>query len=214
MAPPRTSPLFVALLPALLAAPSSGFGLGLGLGPVPSRTRPTAAAGFALGATRRDVLERSFAALSSALLPSAVLLPALAPLPAVAKDVPPPTRAEVTSAFAAVRSELESPSGAVAALSDLIDAGSFADAMQYTKEQDAYLRRGKMGKARKMLTDKNLKGEALQTSNAVTFDLIGINRASRPGKEDEGEQRRYWEELKKDIEKFLELEGTIVLEGE
>jgi len=51
-------------------------------------------------------------------------------------------------------------------------------------------------------------------SNAVTFDLIGINRASRPGKENAEEQNRYLEELKKDVERFLELEKTIVVVDE
>ena len=46
----------------------------------------------------------------------------------------------------------------------------------------------------------------------MTFDLIGINRASRPGKENREDQLRYLEELKKDIAKFLELEKTIVFE--
>lgn len=69
-----------------------------------------------------------------------------------------------------------------------------------------------MGKARKLLTDKDLKGDAVLMSNAVTFDLIGINRASRPGKESKEDQMRYLGELKKDIEKFLELESTIVFD--
>ena len=86
--------------------------------------------------------------------------------------------------------------------------------MEYTKESDAYFRRAKLGKARKLLTDKNFKDGALQLSNAVTFDLIGINRASRPGRESTEEALRYWEELKGDVEKFLELEGTIVVEVE
>jgi hypothetical protein len=41
--------------------------------------------------------------------------------------------------------------------------------------------------------------------------LIGINRASRPGKENKEDQLRYLQELKSDIEKFLELESTIVV---
>jgi len=94
----------------------------------------------------------------------------------------------------------------------LIDNGSFEEILQYTKESDAYFRRAKLGKARKMLTDKDLKGEAVLMSNAVTFDLIGINRASRPGKENREDQLRYLEELKKDIAKFLELEKTIVFD--
>ena len=84
--------------------------------------------------------------------------------------------------------------------------------MQYTKESDAYFRRAKIGKARKLLTNKDLKGDAIGMSNAVTFDLIGINRASRPGKENREDQLKYLDELRKDIEKFLELESTIVFE--
>ena len=48
----------------------------------------------------------------------------------------------------------------------------------------------------------------------VTFDLIGINRASRPGKENKDEHLRYLQELKVDIQKFLELESTIVVDNE
>lgn len=51
-------------------------------------------------------------------------------------------------------------------------------------------------------------------SNAVTWDLIGINRSSRPGKEDKEVQAKYLEDLKKDIGIFLELEETIVVEDE
>ena len=82
--------------------------------------------------------------------------------------------------------------------------------MQYTKKSDAYFRKAKLGKARKLLTDDKLRsGESLYLSNAVTFDLIGINRASRPGKQNKDEQLRYLTELKDDIEKFLMLEDTI-----
>lgn len=82
--------------------------------------------------------------------------------------------------------------------------------MQYTKESDAYFRKAKLGKARKLLTDEKLRStDSLYLSNAVTFDLIGINRASRPGKQNKDEQLRYLTELKDDIEKFLKLEDTI-----
>ena len=84
--------------------------------------------------------------------------------------------------------------------------------MQYTKESDAYFRKAKIGKARKLLTDKEIKSGSIQLSNAVTFDLIGINRASRPGQEDKDVQLKYLDDLKKDIEQFLELEKTIVIE--
>lgn len=157
-------------------------------------------------ATRRNFLEQTGALVGAAAL-STIPLPA-----AAAKEEVPITRQAVAEAFDAIRNELDDPSGVVATLAKLIESGSFEDILQYTKESDAYFRKAKMGKARKLLTDKALKGDAVAMSNAVTFDLIGINRASRPGKENKGEQQRYLEELKKDIGKFLELEGTIVVE--
>jgi len=57
-----------------------------------------------------------------------------------------------------------------------------------------------------------VKDAALGLSNAVTFDLIGINRASREGRVSEEDGRRYLGELRADVEKFLELEKEIVLE--
>ncbi|KAL7524172.1 hypothetical protein ACHAXR_000464 [Thalassiosira sp. AJA248-18] len=159
-----------------------------------------------LSATRRNFLEQSIAT-------TATIILSTTPLPAIAKEAPPIiTKQTVTEAFDAIRFELNDPSGVVASLTNLIENGSFEDIMQYTKESDAYFRRAKLGKARKLLTDKSLKGDAVLMSNAVTFDLIGINRASRPGKENKEEQTKYLGELKKDIAKFLELEGTIVVE--
>lgn len=151
--------------------------------------------------TRRGFVESSIAASLASALAS--------PTAALAKDEAPVTRQAVAEAFAAVRSELASPAGVYSTLSNLIESGSFEEILQYTKESDAYFRKAKIGRARKMMTDKDLKGEALQLSNAVTFDLIGINRASRPGRENKEEQLRYLEELRKDVEKFLEFEGTV-----
>ncbi|KAL7492336.1 hypothetical protein ACHAWT_005032 [Skeletonema menzelii] len=161
----------------------------------------------ALQATRRNFLTQSIATSTTA-----ALILTSSQQPAFAKETIEVTPELVTESFAAIRNELTSPNGVVSTLSNLIDNGSFEDILQYTKESDAYFRKAKLGKARKLLTDKDLKGEAVLMSNAVTFDLIGINRASRPGKESREDQLRYLEELKKDIEKFLELEKTIVFE--
>mmetsp|Transcript_4137 Transcript_4137/g.6337 ORF Transcript_4137/g.6337 Transcript_4137/m.6337 type:complete len:212 (-) Transcript_4137:166-801(-) len=160
-----------------------------------------------LEATRRNFINQSIATITAT---STIIFSAQ---PAVAKEAPIEITPQIVQeAFDAIRNELTSSSGVVATLSNLIDNGSFEEILQYTKESDAYFRRAKLGKARKMLTDKDLKGEAVLMSNAVTFDLIGINRASRPGKENREDQLRYLEELKKDIAKFLELEKTIVFE--
>ncbi|KAL3788940.1 hypothetical protein HJC23_000224 [Cyclotella cryptica] len=160
-----------------------------------------------LHATRRGILTQSVLATSFAVLTTL-------PLPSNAKTSEPITRALVTETFASIREELTSSSGVVATLQKLIDGGNYDDILQYTKESDAFFRKGKLGKARKLLTDDKLKGDSVLMSNAVTFDLIGINRASRPGKENKEEQQRYLQELKSDVEKFLELESTIVVVDE
>ena len=164
--------------------------------------------------TRRSFFERSIAASTIATTASTALAVAtmVSPLRAFAKETPPVviTKQSVKDAFDAIRYELQSPDGVVSTLSKLINSGSYEEVMQYTKESDAYFRKAKLGKARKLLTDDKLRGgDSIAMSNAVTFDLIGINRASRPGKENKVEQMKYLDELRNDIEKFLELEGTI-----
>jgi hypothetical protein len=154
--------------------------------------------------SRRNFVQQSSIALLTTTLPSTAL----------AKDVEPITRQTVTDAFQSIRSELTSTTGLISTLTNLINNNSYPEVMQYTKESDAYFRKAKLGKARKLLTDGSLKGDAILMSNAVTFDLIGINRASRPGQENRDEQMKYLEELRKDIERFLELESTIVVAGE
>ena len=77
----------------------------------------------------------------------------------------------MTTTFAAVKEELVSPSGVVATLQKLIDEGNHEEVMQYTKESDAFFRKGKIGKARKLLTDEKLKGDSVMLSNAVSIFL-------------------------------------------
>ena len=167
-----------------------------------------------LATTRRNFLEQSTTIATIAIGTSSISSSLAIPLPAYAKEPPPPiTQEAVTEAFNAIRYELTNPSGVVGTLTSLInDGNSYEEVMQYTKESDAYFRKAKIGKARKLLTDKEIKSGSIQLSNAVTFDLIGINRASRPGQEDKDVQLKYLDDLKKDIEQFLELEKTIVIE--
>lgn len=63
----------------------------------------------------------------------------------------------------------------MATLQKLIDGGNYDDILQYTKESDAFFRKGKLGKARKLLTDENLKGESVLMSNAVSFCICHLN---------------------------------------
>ncbi|KAL3776888.1 hypothetical protein ACHAWO_012103 [Cyclotella atomus] len=193
LSPYTASLLPFTLLIVLLSSTANGFS--------PPTTRRCATE-LKLSATRRTFLTNTAAASTLSLLP----------LPAFAKEKVPITRELVTATFASIKEELTSPSGVVATLQKLIDDGNYEEILQYTKESDAFFRKGKLGKARKLLTDDKLKGDSVLMSNAVTFDLIGINRASRPGKENKEEQLRYLQELKADVKKFLELEGTIQID--
>jgi len=133
--------------------------------------------------------------------------------PASAKKPPPePITAEtVKSAFDAIRYELEDPAGGMATLESKIAAKDFEGVMDFTKNYDGYFRKARVGRARKLLTDKKLKEDSVLMSNAITFDLIGINRASRPGQENQEEAKKYLGELKADIQKILDLENTVDL---
>jgi hypothetical protein len=166
--------------------------------------------------SRRNFIEQSIATSIASLVSTSIAIPIVTPQAAIAKEgeATITTRQTVTDAFNAIRTELSSPTGLISTLTNLINANSYPEIMQYTKESDAYFRKAKLGKARKLLTDNALKNDAILMSNAVTFDLIGINRASRPGQENREEQMKYLAELQKDIERFLELESTIVVAGE
>mmetsp|Transcript_22155 Transcript_22155/g.31657 ORF Transcript_22155/g.31657 Transcript_22155/m.31657 type:complete len:208 (-) Transcript_22155:186-809(-) len=176
-------------------------------GTAPKSTTSSSSTATSLHATRRNFLHHSLTTTTSIILTTT-----LAPQASLAKEAIEITPTLVTETFTTIRNELTSPTGLISTLTTLIDNGSFEEIIQYTKESDAYFRKAKLGKARKLLTDKNVKDEAVLMSNAVTFDLIGINRASRPGRESREDQLRYLEELKRDVEKFLELEKTIVFE--
>ena len=83
--------------------------------------------------------------------------------------------------------------------------------MDFIKTYDLEFRKAKMVKARKFITSKEDKDKGLFFSNSVTFDLIGMNKNSRPGQQDIMGVKKYFEELKADIQSFLDLEKGIDL---
>ena len=111
--------------------------------------------------------------------------------------------AEDTDPFDAVRRELQSAEGGIAYMQRCIDQADFTGLMEFTKTYDQVLRKGAIGKAKKTLESKDA---ATLISNAVTFDLIGINRSSRPGKENAEDAAKYLQELREDVQRFLDLE--------
>lgn len=137
------------------------------------------------------------------------------PSPAFAaeEEIVLPTKATVTAAFDTIRYELQSPEGGVSYMQGRIDNQDFPGLMEFTKTYDLELRKLRMGKAKKLLQSKELKEQATSYANAVTFDLIGINRNSRKGQENVDEANKYLQELRDDVAKFLSLESTIQTEG-
>jgi hypothetical protein len=131
-------------------------------------------------------------------------------LPAIAADeVELPTREVVSQYFDSIRYELTDAKGGVAFMQEKIDQQDWLGLMDFTKTYDLELRKLRMGRAKKLLQDKEIKAKATEYANAVTFDLIGINRSSRQGQENVDSANKYLQELRDDVNKFLTLEKTI-----
>jgi hypothetical protein len=125
-----------------------------------------------------------------------------------------PTQDLVTQTFAPIKFELSDPTkGGVAIMQERIDANDFEGLLEITRGYDLEFRKLRMGRAKKMLQSKELKEKGTAYCNAVTFDLIGMNRNSRPGQENVEGANKYLQELREDVAKFLELESTIQTEG-
>ncbi len=123
------------------------------------------------------------------------------------KDKEPISLSVVKDSFQAVRDELNS--GGVPSLATLVENEDYEQIMEFTKGYDLEFRKAKMGKARKFLTSKEDKEKAVLLCNAVTFDLIGMNKGSRVGQRDIEQVKKYYTELIADIQAFLELEKNI-----
>jgi len=204
-----TNVLLAVILPAL----SSGFVLPSGscvanagtctrVGNLHMRMSHSDAAGVAREESRRSAIGKVISAGSAAFVTG--VQPAAAKKEKV--EITPET---VKVAFDAVRYELEDVAGGVQLIEGKINEEDYEAVMDLTKNYDGYMRKARVGRARKLLTDKKLKDDAQLISNAITFDLIGINRASRPGQQNKDEALKYLGELKVDIQKILDLEGTI-----
>mmetsp|Transcript_12909 Transcript_12909/g.18430 ORF Transcript_12909/g.18430 Transcript_12909/m.18430 type:complete len:233 (+) Transcript_12909:149-847(+) len=121
-----------------------------------------------------------------------------------------PSIEDLKAAFDAVRYELESEKGGISyELQQMVDDVDYERILEFTKMYDLEYRKAKMSKARKMISDKAIKENGLFFCNSVTFDLIGMNKNSRSGKEDIVQVRKYFEELKSDVKSFLDLEKEL-----
>jgi len=136
--------------------------------------------------------------------------------PAVAADDGEiPSKEVVMQCFNNVRYELVDSQGGVSYMQGRIDTKDWVGLLEFTKSYDLELRKLRMGKAKKLLQDKDSKAKATEYANAVTFDLIGINRSSREGRENAELANRYLQQLREDLINFLALEDTInIMSGE
>ena len=88
-----------------------------------------------------------------------------------------------------------------------IAAKDYGELREFTKQWDLDFRKAVLGKARKAMPKGPDRDRAVLVANAVTFDLIGINKAIRNiGNEDDAEARRWFDTLVDDIRDFVSLE--------
>ncbi|KAI2490893.1 hypothetical protein MHU86_23689 [Fragilaria crotonensis] len=131
------------------------------------------------------------------------------PQSAVAKEEAiPATRENVKKAFDDLRYELNGGDGGVARMQRAIDAGDWEGLIDITKTYDQILRKGRVGRVKSFLSDKE-KSITTLSANAITFDLIGINRNARPGQENAAEANRYLDELRTDLQLVIDKERLV-----
>lgn len=161
--------------------------------------------------SRRDFISMTPTAVISCITGLSVLTSQSTPALAAdaSADIPLPTREAVTECFDFIRFELENPDGGVAYMQARIDKEDLEGLLDFSKTYDLEFRKRRFGAAKKLLQDKEIKAKATEYANAVTFDLIGINRSCRKGQESVASANKYLQELRDDVAKFLALEKSI-----
>jgi hypothetical protein len=119
------------------------------------------------------------------------------------------THENVQKAFDALRYELNGANGGVATMQRAVDASDWETLLSITKTYDQTLRKGQIGRIRSFLSDKERSILTL-SANAITFDLIGINRNSRPGQENAAEANRYLDELRTDLQLIIDKQKLVM----
>lgn len=101
--------------------------------------------------------------------------------------------------------ELNNANGGFAYMDRQLKEENFPALLEFTKTYDQNLRKTAMGGLKASIQNKE---QATELANAVTFDLIGINRSSRPGQENIQAAQKYYQELVQDVNEFLGLART------
>ena len=103
--------------------------------------------------------------------------------------------------------------------------------MEFTKTYDAKVRKGMIKPTQQLLLQyvdaihtgtsstnqehikqekKYIKERTTTIGNAITFDLIGLNRNARVGQRSNTNLQKYWHELRDDLQEFLTLETKYI----
>lgn len=161
--------------------------------------------------SRRDFLSITPTAVISCIIGLNILTTQSTPALAAdtSTEIELPTKEVVTKCFDFIRFELENPEGGVAYMQERIDKEDLEGLLAFSRTYDLEFRKRRFGNAKKLMQDKKIKAEATEYANAVTFDLIGINRSCRKGQESGESASKYLQELRDDVSKFLTLEKTI-----
>lgn len=144
---------------------------------------------------------------------SSALVNTVSPPAVFAKEKEPSTPQALSDAFNKVKNELTSSSGGMSILTTMINNKEWENVKEFTKNYDLEFRKAMMGSARKLIpkdNNKQLRADATQMCNNVTFDLIAVNKASRV--EDIDAAIKALGILKNDISEFLDLESKVVWE--
>ncbi|KAL7558973.1 hypothetical protein ACA910_006315 [Epithemia clementina (nom. ined.)] len=109
----------------------------------------------------------------------------------------------------AIQAELDFKEGTqLALLQQAVENRQFAALLELTKSMDVSLRKQVLGAAKAFVsaeTVANSPTTPTQYCNNVTFDLIGMNRYSRPGQEQVEQVEFYFQQLQKDMRGLLHL---------
>ena len=190
---------------------------------LPPQTAAAAPPHDTMCVSRRQTLS-SGVSLSTAILTTTLTTPSLF-FPTTASAASKETtlsETELTSlihnAFENIRNELQAPSGGVQTLQQFIRNQDYPAILEYTKTYDQILRKGKMKPVQALLLQQQqqqerskeqqtqLKDQMTTLSNAITFDLIGLNRNARQSQINAEQCAYYLQALREDLQQFLNLE--------
>jgi hypothetical protein len=168
---------------------------------------PPSATQLHMTSSRRNFVETATAfGMAAAAATTAAAPPAFAKMP-----TEPLTEENKKAAFDDLRFELNDPKGGVSIMQSRIDDLDFMGLMEITKNYDLNVRKLKIGRCKAYMS-KTESAIATMTANAVTFDLIGINRSARAGQENQSECNRYLNELRTDLQAVIDQERTVSLD--